>query len=98
MFNILGPLTNPAHPDTYVIGAYNEEMADVMIHVYQEMGVKQAVVVHGDCGMDEVSMTGDTLVPVSYTHLDVYKRQPYDTLYILIFLMLHSRYQHQLND
>ena len=62
MFNILGPLTNPAHPDTYVIGAYNEEMADVMIHVYQEMGVKQAVVVHGDCGMDEVSMTGDTLV------------------------------------
>ncbi len=62
MFNILGPLTNPAHPDTYVIGAYSEEMADVMIHVYQEMGVKQAVVVHGDCGMDEVSMTGDTLV------------------------------------
>ena len=62
MFNILGPLTNPAHPDTYVIGAYNEEMADVMIHVYQEMGVKQAVVVHGNCGMDEVSMTGDTLV------------------------------------
>lgn len=62
MFNILGPLTNPAHPDTYIIGAYNEEMADVMIHVYQEMGVKQAVVVHGDCGMDEVSMTGDTLV------------------------------------
>ncbi len=57
MFNILGPLTNPARPDTYVIGAYNEEMADVMIHVYQEMGVKQAVVVHGDCGMDEVSMT-----------------------------------------
>ena len=60
MFNILGPLTNPAHPDTYVIGAYNAEMADVMIHVYKEMGVKQAVVVHGDCGMDEVSMTGDT--------------------------------------
>lgn len=62
MFNILGPLTNPARPDTYVIGAYNIEMADVMIRVYQELGVKNAVVVHGDSGMDEVSMTGPTYV------------------------------------
>ena len=62
MFNILGPLTNPARPDTYVIGAYNKEMADIMIRVYQELGVKNAVVVHGDSGMDEVSMTGPTYV------------------------------------
>lgn len=62
MFNILGPLSNPAHPDTYVIGAYNKEMADIMIRVYQELGVKNAVVVHGHSGMDEVSMTGPTYV------------------------------------
>lgn len=62
MFNILGPLSNPAKPETYVIGAYNKEMAELMIHVYQELGVKNAVVVHGDSGMDEVSMTGPTLV------------------------------------
>lgn len=62
MFNILGPLTNPARPETYVIGAYNKEMADIMIRVYQELGVKNAVVVHGHSGMDEVSMTGPTYV------------------------------------
>lgn len=62
MFNILGPLSNPAKPDTYVIGAYNKEMADTMIRVYQTLGVKNAVVVHGDSGMDEVSMTGPTYV------------------------------------
>ena len=62
MFNILGPLSNPAKPDTYVIGAYNKEMADIMIRVYQKLGVKQAVVFHGEGGMDEVSMTGSTYV------------------------------------
>lgn len=62
MFNILGPLTNPAHPDTYVIGAYNKEMADMMIRVYKELQVPRAVVVHGDSGMDEVSMTGPTYI------------------------------------
>lgn len=62
MFNILGPLTNPAHPDTYVIGAYNKEMADMMIRVYKELQVHNAVVVHGDSGMDEVSMTGPTYI------------------------------------
>lgn len=62
MFNILGPLTNPAKPDTYVIGAYSKEMADIMIRVYQELHVKQAIVVHGDNGMDEVSMSGSTYV------------------------------------
>lgn len=74
MFNILGPLSNPARPDTYVIGAYNKEMADIMIRVYKELGVQNAVVVHGDSGMDEVSMTGETYVTeivnndiVSYT-------------------------------
>lgn len=62
MFNILGPLTNPARPDTYVIGAYSREMADIMIRVYQELQVKNAIVVHGDNGMDEVSMSGPTYV------------------------------------
>ena len=62
MFNILGPLSNPAQPDTYVIGAYNKEMADIMIRVYKELGTKNAVVVHGDSGMDEVSLTGPTYI------------------------------------
>lgn len=62
MFNILGPLTNPARPSTYVIGAYNKEMADIMIRVYKELHVENAIVVYGDSGMDEVSMTGPTYV------------------------------------
>lgn len=62
MFNILGPLSNPANISTYVIGAYNKEMADTMIRVYKELNVKNAIVVHGDCGMDEVSLTGPTYI------------------------------------
>ncbi|RGB67678.1 MULTISPECIES: anthranilate phosphoribosyltransferase [Erysipelotrichaceae] len=62
MFNILGPLSNPACPDTYVIGAYNKEMADMMIRVYQELQVKRAIVVHGENGMDEVSLNGPTYI------------------------------------
>lgn len=79
MFNILGPLTNPARPDTYVIGAYNREMADVMIRVYQEIGVKNAIVVHGDSGMDEVSMTGPTYVTeIKEDAIIAYTIQPED--------------------
>ncbi len=60
MFNILGPLTNPIHPNTYVIGAYDEKTADLMIHVYQELEVEHAVVFLGNDHMDEVSLTGPT--------------------------------------
>lgn len=60
MFNILGPLTNPIRPTSYVIGAYSDEIAQTMINVYKELGVKRAVVFHGDSHMDEVSLTGPT--------------------------------------
>lgn len=60
LFNILGPLTNPIRPQTYVIGAYDQKTADLMIEVYKELDVKNAVVFHGDSHMDEVSLTGPT--------------------------------------
>ena len=61
MFNVLGPLTNPFRANCLVIGAYDQEMAELMVNVYKELGVKEAVVFHGDSGMDEVSTTGETL-------------------------------------
>lgn len=64
IFNILGPLTNPSNIDTFVIGAYTKELVDILIEVYKQLGIKKAVVYHGDSSMDEVSLTGPTYMKV----------------------------------
>ncbi|MDO5531328.1 anthranilate phosphoribosyltransferase [Sutterella sp.] len=59
IFNILGPLTNPAHPDFALIGVYDPALLTTVAKTLKELGVKRGFVVHG-AGMDEVAVHGDT--------------------------------------
>ncbi|MCS7222186.1 MAG: anthranilate phosphoribosyltransferase [Anaerolineae bacterium] len=58
VFNILGPLTNPAFATHQVLGVYDPTLTEVMAYVLAEMGSKAAFVVHGAAGLDELSTTG----------------------------------------
>ena len=62
VFNILGPLTNPAGADRQVIGVANPSMADRMARVLGQLGSRKALVVHGSDGMDEITITGPSTV------------------------------------
>ncbi len=62
IFNILGPLTNPAGADRQVLGVYQESLVEPMAKVLCGLGCKRGFVVHGMDGMDEITMTGPTRV------------------------------------
>ena len=62
VFNILGPLTNPAGADRQVIGIADPSMADRMANVLGQLGSRKALVVHGSDGMDEITITGPSTV------------------------------------
>lgn len=62
VFNVLGPLTNPAGVQRYVLGVYDAKLVPTMAAVLHGLGVERAFVVHGAPGMDEFSICGDTLV------------------------------------
>lgn len=62
IFNILGPLTNPAQATHQVMGVYSRELTEPMAHVLKNLGLKKALVVHGSDGMDEITTTGKTFV------------------------------------
>lgn len=59
-FNILGPLINPANSQKQIIGVFDFELAKKMAYTLQNLGVKRAVLVSGDQGLDECSITGQT--------------------------------------
>jgi anthranilate phosphoribosyltransferase len=59
IFNILGPLTNPARADYQVLGVYKEELVMPLAHVLKNLGLKSAMVVHGAGGIDELSLAGE---------------------------------------
>ena len=61
-FNILGPLTNPAGADAQVLGVGSREKAPLVARALAEIGVRRAMVVHGEDGMDEITLTSPTLV------------------------------------
>ncbi|MGQ0570523.1 MAG: anthranilate phosphoribosyltransferase [Armatimonadota bacterium] len=61
VFNILGPLANPAAASSLLVGTYDPSLVRVMAEVLGELGVRRAMVVHGD-GMDEISTMGPTQV------------------------------------
>lgn len=61
VFNILGPLANPAQPQASVIGAANHRLAPVMAQVFVDQG-RQVLVVRGSDGLDEITVAGDTEV------------------------------------
>lgn len=62
VFNILGPITNPANPDYFLLGVYDEYLVEPVAKVLDRMGVKNALVVHGQDGLDEVSASAPTTV------------------------------------
>lgn len=61
VFNILGPLLNPAMAQARLIGVYDPGLVPVVAGALKELGVRRAMVVHGD-GLDEITITGPTLV------------------------------------
>jgi anthranilate phosphoribosyltransferase len=61
VFNILGPLTNPAGAEAQVMGVYDPQLCEKLAHVFQMLGTKRALVVHG-MGMDEITNTGETKI------------------------------------
>ena len=61
-FNILGPLTNPAGAQAQLLGVYDGVLTEPMAHVLGRLGARRAFVVHGEDGLDEVTLTGSTRV------------------------------------
>lgn len=62
VFNLLGPLTNPAGARAQVLGVFSASVLDLMAETLAELGVEHALVVHGAGKLDEISLSGPTLV------------------------------------
>lgn len=62
IFNMLGPLTNPAGATSQLIGVYNPRLTEMFAGVLKKLGTKKAFVVHGSDGLDEATVTGETRV------------------------------------
>ena len=62
IFNILGPLTNPANAPSILMGVFHPDLVGIQVRVLQELGAKRALVVWGRDGMDELSLGAATLV------------------------------------
>jgi anthranilate phosphoribosyltransferase len=62
IFNLLGPLTNPAFTKGQVLGVYSKELTHPLAQVLLKLGVTKAMVVHGEDGLDEISTTAVTYV------------------------------------
>ncbi|MCL9816593.1 anthranilate phosphoribosyltransferase [Natronocalculus amylovorans] len=76
IFNILGPLTNPAGADAQVLGVYDADLVPVIANALVHMPVEHALVVHGD-GMDEIAIHGETTVAeVTGTTVETYTVDP----------------------
>jgi anthranilate phosphoribosyltransferase len=61
VFNILGPLTNPAGANCHVMGAANPELAERLAQVLARLGMRHALVVSGSDGLDDITITGPTM-------------------------------------
>lgn len=60
VFNILGPLANPASAETMLLGVYDEQLMEVMATVLMKLNIKNAIVAHGSDGLDEITTAGST--------------------------------------
>ncbi len=62
VFNLLGPLINPAGANVQVVGVYRKDLVGTIAEVLKHLGCKGAMVVHGEDGCDEISITGKTFI------------------------------------
>ena len=62
VFNILGPLTNPAHPQFMILGVYDEYLLEPLAKVLTNLGVKRGMVIYGQDKLDEISISAPTSV------------------------------------
>jgi anthranilate phosphoribosyltransferase len=62
LFNILGPLTNPAGADNQVLGVFHPDLVGIQVRVLERLGSSRALTVFGREGLDEISIAGETLV------------------------------------
>jgi anthranilate phosphoribosyltransferase len=62
IFNILGPLTNPAGAPNQLLGVFHPDLVGILVRVLQRLGSEHVMVVYGMNGMDEVSLSGETMV------------------------------------
>ncbi|MGA8153554.1 MAG: anthranilate phosphoribosyltransferase [Terriglobales bacterium] len=62
VFNLLGPLTNPAHASAQVVGVYSADLVEKLAEALSMLGLRRAMVVHGTDGLDEITITGTTRV------------------------------------
>ncbi|MEF8779013.1 MAG: anthranilate phosphoribosyltransferase [Natronomonas sp.] len=78
IFNVLGPLTNPAGADAQVVGVYDPELVPVLANALAQMDVERALVVHGD-GLDEIGVHGEsTVAEVDGDTVETYTLTPED--------------------
>lgn len=79
IFNILGPLTNPAGADRQVLGVYRESLVEPLANVLCRLGCRRGFVVHGLDGMDEVTLAGPTRVAeIHHGSVRLYTVEPED--------------------
>nr|P17170.1 RecName: Full=Anthranilate phosphoribosyltransferase [Lacticaseibacillus casei]BAA00383.1 trpD protein [Lacticaseibacillus casei] len=77
IFNILGPLANPAHPTHQLLGVYDETLLEPLANVLKKLGVTNAMVVHGRDGLDEMTTADETaVVELQDDHLTKYTVTP----------------------
>jgi anthranilate phosphoribosyltransferase len=62
VFNLLGPLTNPAGASAQVVGVYSGDLVEKLANALKMLGLKRALVVHGADGLDEITITGPTRI------------------------------------
>jgi len=62
LFNLLGPLTNPAGAQTQVMGVFHPDLVGIQVRVLQRLGARHAMTVYGMEGLDEISVSGQTMI------------------------------------
>jgi anthranilate phosphoribosyltransferase len=77
VFNILGPLANPASPDFQLIGVYSADLVEKVANSLKLIGIKKAIVVHGS-GLDEINPSGETTIAEVSNAIEIYRVTPED--------------------
>ncbi len=79
VFNLLGPLTNPANASAQVVGVYSAALVEKLAEALSELGVRRALVVHGRDGLDEITISAPTkIAEVRNGRVHVYEVTPED--------------------